>query len=255
MNVLHGRYSIFLVSLPVSHFKNVTRFIFTPPFPVISCILQHFGKLNGHFYNIQKKDSFSCLLVVAIIVLGSFRFLCFKNSPDVLFVTNRVSVMDRSFVGAAAGVIGVYFVAGEMRTIATTLGLAAGAVWEWWRRRRGSGNGEKEAVSWSVRAYSFQSELSFSDAKRMLGVGALGESEAGGPWEWYERDSAWYDELLSCSGRTGVRMNLYRFEDEWVLELKAVGADADRGGAEAFAKETLMPALGARDVKKTGPVN
>ena len=93
--------------------------------------------------------------------------------------------MDRRFVGAAADGIGVYFVAGEMRTIATTLGLAlvglaAGAVWEWWRRRRGSGSGEEEAAPWNVRAYSFQSELSFSDAKRMLEVGALGESNAGG---------------------------------------------------------------------------
>jgi len=37
--------------------------------------------------------------------------------------------------------------------------------------------------------------------------------------------------------------------------LKANGADAHRAGAEAFAEETLMPALVARDVKKTGPVN
>jgi hypothetical protein len=50
-------------------------------------------------------------------------------------------------------------------------------------------------------------------------------------------------------------MNLYRFEDEWVLELKASGADADRAGAEASAEEALFPALGARDVKETGPVN
>ena len=152
------------------------------------------------------------------------------------------------------------FVGGEMRTILTTLGisvvgLAAFAVWERWRRRKGSGSGKEEAAPWSVRAYSFQSELSFSDAKRVLEAGELRESEAGGLCEWYERDSAWYDELLSCRGHAGVRMNLYRFEDEWVLELKASGADADRAGAEAFAKETLMPALDARDVKKTGPVN
>ena len=91
--------------------------------------------------------------------------------------------------------------------------------------------------------------------KRLLEAGALGESTAGGLGEWYERDSAWYDQLLSCPGRAGVRMNLYRFDDEWVLELKASGADADRAGGDAFAKKTLLPALGARDVKKTGSVN
>lgn len=139
-----------------------------------------------------------------------------------------------------------------MRTIVTMLGLAlvglaVGAAWGWWRRRSGDGGGEEEAAPWSVRAYSFQSELSFSDAKRML--------EAGGLGEWYERDSAWYDQLLSCRGSAGVRMNLYRFEDEWVLELKASGADADRAGVETSAEETLLPALGAREVKETGPVN
>ena len=144
------------------------------------------------------------------------------------------------------------FVGGEMRTIVTTLGLAlvglaAVAVWEWWRRRTRSGGEEEEAAPWRIRAYSFQSELSFSDAKRML--------EAGGLGEWYERDSAWYDQLLSCPARAGVRMNLYRFEDEWVLELKTSGADADRAGVEAFAVKTLLPALGARDAKETGPVN
>ncbi|MCP4289057.1 MAG: hypothetical protein GY792_32325 [Gammaproteobacteria bacterium] len=144
-----------------------------------------------------------------------------------------------------------------MKTIVTTLGLslvgmAAGSVWKWWRRRKESG---EEAAPWSVRAYSFQSELSFSDAKRMLEAGALGKSKALGLDEWYERDSAWYDQLLSCRGHAGVWMNLYRFDDEWVLELKASGADADRAGIEAFAENTLLPALGARDVKETGPVN
>jgi hypothetical protein len=147
-----------------------------------------------------------------------------------------------------------------MKTILTTLGLvlvglAGVVVWGWWRWRRGSGSGKEEKAPWTVRAYSFQSELSFSDAKRLLEGGELSELEAGGLREWYERDSAWYDELLSCRGHAGVRMNLYRFEEEWVLELKASGADADREGAEAFAKETLMPALKARDVKRTGPVN
>ena len=144
-----------------------------------------------------------------------------------------------------------------MKTIVTTLGLllaglVVGVVWEWWRRRKGGG---EEEAPWSIRAYSFQSELSFSDAKRILEVDASGESKTGGLGEWYERDSAWYDELLSCPERAGVRMNLYRFDDEWVLELKASGADADRAGAEAFAEKTLLLALRARDVKETGPVN
>ena len=118
-----------------------------------------------------------------------------------------------------------------------------------------NGSEEEEAAPWNVRAYSFQSELSFSDAKRMLEEGELGKSEASGLCKWYERDSAWYDQLLSCHGHAGVRMNLYRFEDEWVIELKASVADADRARAEVFAKGTLMTALGARGIKKTGPVN
>ena len=99
-----------------------------------------------------------------------------------------------------------------MKTIAITLGLAlaglalvglaVGAFLKCWRRLSENEDIEEEEALWSIRAYSFQSELSFSDAKRIL--------EAGGLGEWYERDSAWYDQLLSCRGRAGVWMNLYR---------------------------------------------
>lgn len=140
-----------------------------------------------------------------------------------------------------------------METVVTTLlgllllGLIAYAVRELCRRQRESGEEAKDAKLWNVRAYSFQSELPFSEAMHMLEADDLGE--------WYERDSFWYDQLLSCRVRAGVRMNLYRFDDEWVLELKASAADADRVGFEKFVEETLLPALGAQAVKETGPVN
>jgi len=108
-------------------------------------------------------------------------------------------------------------------------------------------------MSEEIRAYSFQSDLTFEDAKKLLipeveGAGAFGE--------WYERDSAWYTNLLSCRSHPGLRMNLYFFDAENILELKLTQVDRRRvAEAEAFALGTILPALGARDVKPTDSVD
>lgn len=136
----------------------------------------------------------------------------------------------------------------EITTIATTLGLAAaalaaGAIWNWRTKRIP----QTSPKPWSIRATAFQSDISFSEAKNLLIGGNHGP--------WYERDSAWYNELLTRSSVDGVRLNLYRFEKKWVLELKADSPSANRAAAEAYASNTLLPALKARDPHPTAPVN
>ena len=139
-----------------------------------------------------------------------------------------------------------------MRHLLTTLALilvalAIGAVLQRRRKLAKRAGEPNRALDWSIRAYSFQSDGSFDDAMALLVGGEHGE--------WFERDSAWWDQLMSCPARQGVRMNLYYFDDRNVLELKADSPDADRSGAETYALRTLLPALGAREVRRTSPVN
>ena len=50
-------------------------------------------------------------------------------------------------------------------------------------------------------------------------------------------------------------MNLYFFDTEKVLELKFVDSTAAQTAAEAFAIQQLLPALGAREIKRTESVD
>ena len=98
-----------------------------------------------------------------------------------------------------------------------------------------------------IQAFSFQTALSFGEAMKVLGIGEEGGAKPLG--DWYERDSAWYDRLLSRRDLPGVRMNLYFFDDENILELKYAEDGAQASDAEDFALKVLLPALGAREVK------
>lgn len=108
--------------------------------------------------------------------------------------------------------------------------------------------------------YSFQTDLSFAEVTSILGARGGGSTQPGRSplWEWFERDSAWYDNLLSCSSPPpGVRMNLYFFDDENILEFKFT-ADVDAKDVQrilAFGLNELLPALGARDVKQSHSVD
>lgn len=88
---------------------------------------------------------------------------------------------------------------------------------------------------------------------KVLGIGEDGGAKPLG--EWYERDSAWYDRLLSRRDLAGVRVNLYFFDDENVLELKYAEDGPPAGEVEAWALKVLLPALGAREVEPCEPVD
>jgi len=104
----------------------------------------------------------------------------------------------------------------------------------------------------AILAYSFQTGLTYADAVKLLGADGSGSARFG---EWYERDSAWYSELLSCRSYRGMWLNLYFFDEETILELKFDGSESGKAAAESVALKELLPALGARDIKPTGSVN
>ena len=97
-----------------------------------------------------------------------------------------------------------------------------------------------------IQAFSFQTALTFGEAMKVLGIGEEGCAKPLG--EWYERDSSWYGRLLSHRDLPGVRVNLYFFDDENVLELKYSEGGPPVGEVEQWALEVLLPALGARKV-------
>lgn len=80
----------------------------------------------------------------------------------------------------------------------------------------------------------------------MLGVGEEGGAKPLG--KWYECDSAWYDRLLSRRDLPGVRVNLYFFDNENVLELKYDEDGPPVSEVEEWALKVLLPALEAREV-------
>jgi hypothetical protein len=104
-----------------------------------------------------------------------------------------------------------------------------------------------------IQAFSFQTALTFGEAMKVLGIGEEGGAKPLG--DWYERDSAWYDRLLSRRDLPGVRVNLYFFDGENVLELKYAEDGPAAGEVEEWAVRVLLPALGARDVRSCESVD